>query len=171
MALVLLAAAAGSGCRGPSPLPPLDQAAEPGRLQRVARLGDALLPDAGVRWSLSTRERFGAWAWPDGRIAVSPALVDRLDDEALAAALAHELGHLLDGGHLHAGPQALDGGAGDVERRADRIACGLLARHGVPGAALGRMLAVVAAARRDPGGELAVRRASAAECAHAGAPR
>jgi Zn-dependent protease with chaperone function len=55
----------------------------------------------GIAWQVSPRRGLGAWAWPGGRIEVSRALIDRLDDEQLAAALAHELGHLLDGGHLH----------------------------------------------------------------------
>lgn len=168
MALALVAAV-GAGCRGPSPLPDLDRAVSAERQERVARIGEALLPGAGVRWDLSRREEFGAWAWPEGRIAVSPALVDHLDDDALAAALAHELGHLLDGGHLRATPHALDGAGEDVERRADRIACCLLARRGVPGEAMARMLATVARLTRDPRGELAVRRRATADCAPAGA--
>jgi hypothetical protein len=159
MALIVLVAAA-AGCRGPSPL-----GAGDARRGRVARVGAALLPDGAVRWGVTGRRGVGAWAWPDGRIEVSGALVDRLDDEELAAALAHELGHLLDDGHLP-GRHALDGGAGDAERRADRLGCGLLRRHAIPGAAMPRMLAKVAAATRDPSGALAMRIAAAsAACA------
>ena len=113
-----------------------------------------------MRWRVTSRAEVGAWAWPDGRIEVAKALVDRLDDQELAAALAHELGHLIDGGQLP-GPEALDGGAGDLERRADRVGCAMLVRHGVPAAAMPRMLAKVAAATHDPTGELAARIAAA----------
>lgn len=151
----------GAGCRGPSPRPGLRVAADDVRRDRVARAGAALLPEGGVRWSVTPQVGVGAWAWPDGRIEMSRALVDRLDDHELAAALAHELAHLLDGGHLPAVAYALDGGAGDLERRADRIGCGVLLRHGVPGAAMPRMLAKVAAATHDLSGELAARIAAA----------
>jgi len=90
---------------------------------------------------VSPHKGLGAWAWPDGRIEVSRALVDRLDEEELAAALAHELGHLLDGGHLPVGTAGLDdgpplglrgaAGADEAEARADRIGCALLARRGI----------------------------------------
>ena len=152
---LLALVAVGAGCRRPSPL--LDVAADGVRRERVERAGAALLPDGGVRWRVTARADVGAWAWPDGRIEVSRTLVDRLDDHELAAALAHELGHLLDGGHLPAVPHALEGGGGDLERRADRVGCGVLLRHGIPGAAMPRMLAKVAAATRDPSGELAAR--------------
>jgi hypothetical protein len=45
---------------------------------------------------------------------MSRALVDLIADDELAAALGHELGHLLDRGNLPAPPVALRGGsAGD----------------------------------------------------------
>lgn len=154
---LLALVAVGAGCRGPSPRPGLDVAADGLRRARIERASAAVLTDAGVRGSVVPRADVGAWAWPDGRIEVSRTLVDRLDDDELAAALAHELGHLLDGGHLPAVPHELDGGTGDLERRADRVGCGVLRRHGIPGAAMPRMLAKVAAATRDPGGELAAR--------------
>jgi predicted Zn-dependent protease len=162
---LLALVAAGAGCRGPSPRPSVEVAPDGGRSDRVVRAGAALLPDGGVRWRVTARTGVGAWAWPDGRIEVSRALVDRLDDQELAAALAHELGHLLDGGHLP-GHHALDGGSGDAERRADRLGCRLLLRHGIPASAMPRMLAKVAAATHDPSGALAARIAAAsAGCA------
>ncbi len=165
LGMTLLALVAiGNGCRGPSPRTELNWAATQWRQARVERAGAALLPEGGVRWRVAARDEPGAWAWPDGRIEVSRTLVDRLDDQELAAALAHELGHLLDGGHLPAMPHALAGG-GDIERRADRVGCGVLLRHGVPGDAMPRMLAKVAAATRDPTGELAARAAAAGACA------
>ncbi len=162
LGMTLLALVAiGDGCRGPSPRTELDLVTTQSRQARVERVGAALLPEGGVLWRVAARDEPGAWAWPDGRIEVSRTLVDSLDDQELAAALAHELGHLLDGGHLPAVPHALAGG-GDIERRADRVGCGVLLRHGVPGDAMPRMLAKVAAATRDRTGELAARAAAAA---------
>jgi len=158
---LLALVAAGAGCRGPSPAVDVASSSDQLRRVRVERAGTLLLPDGGVRWRVTSRADAGAWAWPDGQIEVAKGLVDRLDDQELAAALAHELGHLVDGGHLDAGPHALDGGAGDLERRADRIGCAMLVRHGVPAAAMPRMLAKVAAATHDPTGELAARIAAA----------
>jgi hypothetical protein len=157
---LLALVAAGAGCRGPSPALDMASSSDQQRRVRVERAGTLLLPEGGVRWRVTSRADVGAWAWPDGRIEVAKGMVDRLDDQELAAALAHELGHLIDGGHLD-GPHALDGGAGDLERRADRVGCAMLMRHGVPAAALPRMLAKVAAATHDPTGELAARIAGA----------
>lgn len=44
----------------------------------------------------------GAYSWPDGSIFVTRGLMDLLNDQELAAAIAHEMGHLLNDGHLHA---------------------------------------------------------------------
>jgi Zn-dependent protease with chaperone function len=125
----------------------MTQALDAVRLERVARLGHALLPDARIDWGLSPRTEIGAWAWPDARIRVSRAMVDLLDDDELAAALGHELGHLLDRGNLPAPPLALLGGSGgnDLEVRADQIGCRLLAARGMAPEAMARMLAKVAA--------------------------
>jgi Zn-dependent protease with chaperone function len=158
---LLALVAVGAGCRGPSPRLDVASPTDELRRQRVERTGAMLLPGGGVRWRVTSRADVGAWAWPDGRIEVSRTLVDRLDDHELAAALAHELGHLFDGGHLPSAPHALAGGASDLERRADRIGCEVLVRHGIPPAAMPRMLAKVAAATRDPSGELAARVAAA----------
>src|SRR5262249_17752321 len=96
---------------------------------------------AGIALQGSPPKGLCTGAWPDGRIEVSRALVDRLDEEELAAALAHELGHLLEGGHLPVGTAGLDdgpplglrgaAGADEAEARADRIGCALLARRGI----------------------------------------
>lgn len=169
MLLAMMAA-----CRVPSPRDDLDRATDATRLERVGRIGGSLVAE-GITWQVSPRRGLGAWAWPDGRIEVSRALVDRLDDEELAAALAHELAHLLDGGHLRVPNAGLDdgaplglrgaSGANEVEARADRIGCALLARHGIRCEAMARMLADVAAGLH--GDERMLRRA--AEVASAGA--
>ena len=171
-ALLIVLLAAGAGCRGPTPGKSFDLSGSDRGQERIVRIGEALLPGAGARWRLTTRDEVGAWAWPDGRIEVSQALLDRLDDDELAAALAHELGHLLDGGHLAGAPRSLAGEAADIERRADGIGCQLLSRRGVSGEAMIRMLAELAAATRDRDRALAVRIAAAREaCTPVPGPR
>ena len=110
----------------------LTEGLEGARLERVERLGKPLLPDAQIDWGLTPQTVVGAWAWPDGRVRVSRALVDLLDDSELQAALAHELGHLLDRGDLPSLPAALlgDNRVEDPELRADQIGCRLLAVRG-----------------------------------------
>jgi Zn-dependent protease with chaperone function len=149
--VLLLVGAIGAGCRGPTPRSDVTQALDAARLERVARLGHALLPDARIEWGLSPRPEVGAWAWPDRRIRVSRALVDLLDDDELAAALGHELGHLLDRGDLPAPPVALLGGSGgdDVEVRADQIGCRLLAARGMAPAMAGMLAKVATRCRGD----------------------
>lgn len=158
---LLLVGVFGAGCRGPTPRSDVTQALDAARLERVARLGQALLPDAQIDWGLSPRTEVGAWAWADGHIRVSRALVDLLDDNELAAALSHELGHLLDRGDLPDPPVSLLGGAGgdDPEVRADQLACRLLVARGIVPDAMTRMLTKVAA--RCCGGHFARRIAAA----------
>lgn len=171
-ALLVVLVAAGAGRPVPTLGKAFDLPANDRGRERIVRIGEALLPGAGVRWRLTREDEVGAWAWPDGRIEVSQALLDRLDDDELAAALAHELGHLVDGGHLAGAPRALAGKAADLERRADSIGCQLLNRRGVSGEAMIRMLAKLAAATRDRDGALAARIAAAREvCTPVPGPR
>jgi Zn-dependent protease with chaperone function len=162
-ALLVVLAAASAGCRGPAPVNAFGSSANDHGRQRIVRIGEALLPKAAVRWRLTSRQEVGAWAWPDGRIEVSQALLDLLDDDELAAALAHELGHLLDRGHLDGIPRALAGESAALERRADGIGCRLLDRRGVSGEAMIRMLSKLARATRDRDGRVAARIATARE--------
>jgi Zn-dependent protease with chaperone function len=77
-------------------------------------------------------------------------LLHLLTDDELAAAVAHELGHL-SAGHAAGGPAALGGAPAahpaDHEARADAIACDLLDAVGLTPTALARALAKV---RDDP---------------------
>lgn len=123
------------------------------RLERVQRIGRELAlatssPER-IDVGLSQRGAIGAWSWPDGRIRTSRTLVDALDDDELRAALAHEIGHLLDAEHVTGGAAALAGGAprhehAGIEARADAFACALLRTRGAPTDALPRMLRTVA---------------------------
>ena len=42
-----------------------------------------------------------AYGWRGGNLFLTRGLVDVMDDDELAAAVAHELGHLLGDGHVH----------------------------------------------------------------------
>ncbi len=148
--------------------------AEATRVARLERLGQevatALEHATGVRFATSSRDGLGAWSWPDGRIRASRRLVDLLDDDELRAALAHEVGHLVDGGHVAGGPLALSGsarGGAGVEERADLVGCRLLRARGASAEALPRMLRRVAAqlesgATADDPDPAALRRRAAA---------
>jgi predicted Zn-dependent protease len=86
----------------------------------------------------------GAWSWPDGTVVLTWGLMDSLDDGALVAALAHEVGHNELG--IRPGPASLAGGRGLViERAADRAGAALLAARGLDPATMPRMLRLVAA--------------------------
>jgi predicted Zn-dependent protease len=95
----------------------------------------------------------GAFAWPDGRIFVSRGLLTLMNDQAMTAAVAHELGHLLAGGHLDP-PASVRGrprdSALEEECRADAIGVRLLRENHVDAAAMPAMLAALYAATRTP---------------------
>jgi predicted Zn-dependent protease len=85
----------------------------------------------------------GAYAWPRRHVFVTRGLMHSVTREELAAAIAHELGHLIDDGHV-AAPAALSGGNtdsdADAEARADAIGIALLRRAGHDPDAMTRLL-------------------------------
>jgi predicted Zn-dependent protease len=112
--------------------------------------------DAGaVKVRVTHSARVGAFSWPDGSIELTSALVERLDEDELAAAIAHELGHIFsgrpeaatrDGATSAIATSALSGRSGspdDAETRADRFATRLLARAGYAPSAMARTLTKV----------------------------
>jgi predicted Zn-dependent protease len=107
-------------------------------LQRLTSLLDAPTISIAVLDSAAA----SAYAWPDGRLYVTRGLLLCLDDDELAAAIAHELGHLLVDGHMPS-PVSLHGcadGIADPEMRADAAGQRLLDLAGLPPATMARML-------------------------------
>ncbi|MDQ3439452.1 MAG: M48 family metalloprotease [Planctomycetota bacterium] len=109
---------------------------------------------------LNTRS-VAAFCWRSGAVFVTRGLLDLLDDDELAAAIAHESGHLLLDGHLPAAA-ALDGCrrmpgsrvGEEAEMAADLMGRELLRLAGVSEDALPRLLGKLA---RDPAATAACR--------------
>jgi Zn-dependent protease with chaperone function len=124
--------------------------------ETVAKL-TAGIEVGAVRVRVTGSARVGAFSGPDGSSELTSGLVERLDEDEIAAAVAHELGHVL-GGRNGGTSSALDGRPGattdDAEVRADRFATRLLARAGYTPAAMGRTLAKV---MQSPGMTPAIR--------------
>jgi Zn-dependent protease with chaperone function len=73
--------------------------------------------------------KIAAYAWPDGSIFLTSALLEMLEFQEISAVIAHELGHL-SRSRATRDASALLGATqpGDDESRADEFACDLL-RH------------------------------------------
>jgi Zn-dependent protease with chaperone function len=119
------------------------------RVERVAKPLTAACDGHQVTVRVLDSNIACAYGWPDGSVFVTRGLLDLLNDEELAAAVAHELGHLLEDGHLH-GRMSLQGDCGklDAEERADLRGCELLEATGLPPQAMAQSLRKVA---RAPG--------------------
>jgi len=122
--------------------------------QRRAEAASALLgrPVEGRPQVYALNSRLvGAYSWPDGNIFVTRGLVDLLNDQELAAAIAHEMGHLLNDGHLHA-VASLRGCcvSPDAEARADATGMELLRSRGISANAMVTMLQKVRASLPAP---------------------
>ena len=105
--------------------------------------------DRAVHIHVLDSDSVGAYGWPNGNLFVTRGLVDLLSEEELAAAIAHEMGHLLNDGHLHT-VVSLRGCcvSPDVEVRADAIGVRLLHERGISRATMISMLNKV---RSSPG--------------------
>ncbi|HEY2584349.1 MAG TPA: M48 family metalloprotease [Tepidisphaeraceae bacterium] len=110
----------------------------------LARLRPALAGRVEVRVDVLNMSTLAAYSWPDGRLFVSRGLVESLTEPELAAALAHELGHLCNDGHLQT-VFSLRGGwtNPDAEVRADATGAQILRANGIDAAAMQTMLAKV----------------------------
>jgi predicted Zn-dependent protease len=136
------------------------------RHQRIVTLLAELVPNemAGRRIQAHVLNcgQVAAFSWPDGSIYVARGLADALTDDELRAALAHELGHLLNDGRI-TGVMALRGNPSlDIEAAADASGCRLLAARGKPVAAMRSMLGKV---MRAPSSDPACRKALAVRIA------
>lgn len=120
------------------------------RAQQIADRLAADRPALHVDVSVLDTSGMSAFSWPDRRVFITRGLVERVDDGELAAAIAHELGHLIDDHHV--GPSALVGlrGCGrgliDAEARADELGSQILESKGMSRSAMARLLAKVSAA-------------------------
>ena len=76
--------------------------------------------------------RLAAWSWPDGDIYITRGLALCLNNEELSAAIAHEMGHLINSGSVRC-PYSL-GRAGEelgIESGADLTGARVLASHSI----------------------------------------
>lgn len=110
----------------------------------LARLAPAVEGTGQVRISVLNSPAMGAFSWPDGTVYVNRGLAEALDDRDLTAAIAHELGHLLNDGHL-AGVASLRGccTSPDGEARADATGAQILRRSGLDPGSMRSMLATL----------------------------
>jgi predicted Zn-dependent protease len=132
------------------------------RQQRLERVARPLLAayGRGVTLHVLASDHACAYAWPGGDVFVTRRLTEILDDNELAAAVAHELGHLMSDPRKPSAAAATLAPAADddQERQADARGAALLKRAGLPAAAMTQMLESVA----NRGGlDLAERRALA----------
>jgi predicted Zn-dependent protease len=124
----------------------LDAAAHP-LLRQVA--------SKGVAVRVLGTAKIGAYGWPGGQIFVTRGLIDRVTDEELSAAVAHELGHLLADGHLVGESVSLlaggqeSTGSEDSEVTADAVGIDLLEAARLPQQAMVTLLQKVRAQHSD----------------------
>ncbi len=159
---VLLSLVAGGGCSvGPARVNAwvreqggIDaEAARQARLERMLRVVSAGCEGRALRASVLATDRPSAFSWRSGQVFVTRGLIDLLDDEELAAALDHELGHLLSDGHVRpvAGLKGCEEQkCFDAESRADETGVRLLESQGIAPGAMARMLIKVKAAAGGP---------------------
>jgi hypothetical protein len=121
------------------------------QLSRLTHSTGERAGEPSLRIHVLNRADAAAYCWPSGDIYLSRGLVDHLSEDELAAAIAHELGHLI----LAQGRKnafALLGSGGDhndVEHRADLAGCQVLAASGVPESTMAAMLRTVLSYESD----------------------
>jgi len=115
------------------------------RLQRVKLAGQMLgAQGAGLTYHVLQNGSVTAYSWPSGDVYVSSGLIDRASDAEIAAAIAHELGHLMKELPKPAaaglgGPSALQ-----VEMEADAYGASILQKQGLKDSLLISLLQKVA---------------------------
>jgi predicted Zn-dependent protease len=115
---------------------------------RIQSMTDQLLARSGgsvtqVHIVVLDSDRPVAYAWPPTTVIVCRGLLESYDCSLVMAAVAHEIGHLVDDGHV-AAPQALTGSvlssARDAESRADDIGRAMLEKAQMNPSAMHRLL-------------------------------
>jgi predicted Zn-dependent protease len=120
---------------------------EPLRQERVNGIARRLVishPELPTTVRILNSKAVCAYGFADGTLFVTRGLVDRADDEVIAAALAHELGHLLGDGHVRQ-VVSIKGCNDDLgaEGRADAYGIELLRAENLPPDSMVRMLSIV----------------------------
>jgi predicted Zn-dependent protease len=118
------------------------------RVERVRAIGEGLAEKAsctGVTFHVLRNTGITAYSWPTGEVFMTSGLVDRASDDELAAAIAHELGHLVAGREGKASLRGINAPL-EVEQQADAIGCELLQASGRSPKSLVSMLQKVCAA-------------------------
>jgi hypothetical protein len=118
---------------------------EDARQQRLDRvLATLVARPSCVKAQVLATDSVCAYGWPNGRLFVTRGMMDRADDGVIAAALAHELGHLISDGHVDV-VFSLNGCAEsiDAESRADAYGIALLRARHLPPATMRQMLCLV----------------------------
>ncbi len=140
------------GCQGAalssnSPAQQVESLASEARRLRVQAVGQRLgaaYQEKMIRVSVLDSNEIAAYGWRDGRILLTSGLIDQVNDDELAAAAAHELGHLLDDGIVK--PVASLRGCKedlDAEARADALGVQVLGQQRIAPEAMESMLAKV----------------------------
>ena len=117
------------------------------RHERVEAVAQRVVPQhllGTIKVRVLDTGTISAFGWRDGSVYVTRGLVDRCTDEQLAAAIAHELGHLFGDGHLppFVGLRGCERDF-DEEQRADQLGVALLRARGLPPGVMAEMLGVV----------------------------
>jgi Zn-dependent protease with chaperone function len=116
--------------------------------QRLEAARDRLLPDplrSDITVAVLRSNEPGAFSWHDGSVFATRGLLRVLDDDELAAALAHEVGHILrDRGRGSAGRVLSLRGQSDAaaaaEFEADAAGMSLIKQAGIPNGSMASML-------------------------------
>lgn len=125
------------------------------RAENVLRSVHPCLETTPLRIHVLDSSDVGAFAWPEGDIVITTALLELLSDDELAAAIAHEVGHLLSDGHLRAAAALVgEPSQHDSEAAADELGTRLLTDGGRPAEAMIRMLEKVQRANAPAGATL-----------------